>query len=628
MRGTSTKHLSSPDDPAPSCARSLADLPLFRNYTRAFKNTTGLALKLVPPDGPSHCRHRFCELLDHGGVCRYANDIPATTSDTEIVTRACFAGFHDGRIAIRNGINNLGFLITDEITTTRATQARFEDIIGFLNDRNISFNEEALHQLYFSTPVISLARYHGILDLLAIFAGHLALIAGQLVLRGDHSEAPAIARARKYINDHIAEPLDLKQVAERAHLSSCYFCKRFKESTGFTFTEYVARARVEAAKNLLIRPQVRVSEVAFEVGFQSLTHFNRVFKQIEGQSHPLPGKPAEGVAPTPRQTLPTDLRNGQHPAKTGKRIAARSGMFFTMKTLPFHKAAFLAILLYAAPALTAQNTDETKDPTGFTSKMKDWQDEMSEKFSDTFNELRKELKRSGHMVSVDLREKNDSYVIRLNLPDRDLQKTEVKLEGNTLSIVAPAEGNVSRYEQTLVLSGLAADAKPVIERKQDEDLMIVTVSKAVAAGTPQAAAEKDDRTILDRMDTMRRDMDRIFQEAFEDFRLTPEHRDLFDESRFGSSVVLQDEGENYIVRAYLPGRDLKDLNVTVENQTLKIEAKAEATDHTKPEGATSSYKAQYSQFLALPGPVKVDQMKVDRKDEMVIVTLPKAPATN
>ena len=63
-----------------------------------------------------------------------------------------------------------------------------------------------------------------------------------------------------------------------------YFCKLFKKATGINFTEFVSRLRVEKAKNLLINPNLRISEIAYEVGFQSLTHFNRIFKKIAGQS--------------------------------------------------------------------------------------------------------------------------------------------------------------------------------------------------------------------------------------------------------------------------------------------------------------------------------------------------------
>jgi AraC-like DNA-binding protein len=51
-----------------------------------------------------------------------------------------------------------------------------------------------------------------------------------------------------------------------------------------TFTSYLARVRVEKVKNLLLDPNRRVSEAAYDAGFQSLSQFNRVFKRIAGLS--------------------------------------------------------------------------------------------------------------------------------------------------------------------------------------------------------------------------------------------------------------------------------------------------------------------------------------------------------
>jgi AraC-like DNA-binding protein len=58
----------------------------------------------------------------------------------------------------------------------------------------------------------------------------------------------------------------------------------FKKATGLTFTDYMGRVRVEKAKTLLLNPHLRVSEIAYTVGFQSLTHFNRVFRDLTGES--------------------------------------------------------------------------------------------------------------------------------------------------------------------------------------------------------------------------------------------------------------------------------------------------------------------------------------------------------
>ena len=67
-------------------------------------------------------------------------------------------------------------------------------------------------------------------------------------------------------------------------MSSFYFCKTFKKATGMTFTDYLARVRIEKVKNLLLNPHKRISEAAYECGFQSLSQFNRVFRKVAGES--------------------------------------------------------------------------------------------------------------------------------------------------------------------------------------------------------------------------------------------------------------------------------------------------------------------------------------------------------
>jgi AraC-like DNA-binding protein len=68
------------------------------------------------------------------------------------------------------------------------------------------------------------------------------------------------------------------------HVSTFYFCKVFRKAVGITFTDCLGRIRVEQAKRLLLNPHLRVSEIAYAVGFQSLTHFNRMFRQLTGES--------------------------------------------------------------------------------------------------------------------------------------------------------------------------------------------------------------------------------------------------------------------------------------------------------------------------------------------------------
>ncbi len=77
--------------------------------------------------------------------------------------------------------------------------------------------------------------------------------------------------------------LSLDDVASAAGVSSFYFCKLSKQTTSMTFTEYVNRKRVECAQAALLKPQERITEIAFEVGYKSLSQFNRSFLKYAGE---------------------------------------------------------------------------------------------------------------------------------------------------------------------------------------------------------------------------------------------------------------------------------------------------------------------------------------------------------
>src|ERR1700740_2398002 len=112
------------------------------------------------------------------------------------------------------------------------------------------------------------------------------------------TESPAIARARAYITKHQSDEISLGEVAHAVNMSACYFCKTFKKATGMTFTDYLARVRIEKVKNLLLNPHKRVSEAAYEAGFQSLSQFNRVFRRIAGESPTAHRDRIHGLNPT------------------------------------------------------------------------------------------------------------------------------------------------------------------------------------------------------------------------------------------------------------------------------------------------------------------------------------------
>jgi len=91
-----------------------------------------------------------------------------------------------------------------------------------------------------------------------------------------------IELALDYIEERFADSISMNGVAERFYLNPSYFSKIFHEETGETFSKYVARLRVERAKQLLKDSALKVYEIAEHVGYNDFRHFAKVFKEHEG----------------------------------------------------------------------------------------------------------------------------------------------------------------------------------------------------------------------------------------------------------------------------------------------------------------------------------------------------------
>lgn len=107
---------------------------------------------------------------------------------------------------------------------------------------------------------------------------------GALPVNGHRAEPKDIWKARRFIEEHANEHLSLRKVAAVAEINATHLSEKFKQVTGVKFVDYVARTRFERARKFLEDLDLHVSEIAFAVGFQSLSQFNRVFKKLSGKS--------------------------------------------------------------------------------------------------------------------------------------------------------------------------------------------------------------------------------------------------------------------------------------------------------------------------------------------------------
>jgi AraC-like DNA-binding protein len=91
-------------------------------------------------------------------------------------------------------------------------------------------------------------------------------------------------RARSFIDHCYDHPLNLDQISEKACFSRYHFLRLFRDAFNKTPHQYLIERRIEKAKELLGGDELRVTDVCFEVGFQSLGSFSTLFHRNVGQA--------------------------------------------------------------------------------------------------------------------------------------------------------------------------------------------------------------------------------------------------------------------------------------------------------------------------------------------------------
>ncbi len=255
MNTTSTAHTS----PRQRFILNLAESELFQHYQKAFHTLTSLPLSLE-----------------------------ATKDDAPIegiITRKGVAGVVETQVPVRVGKNTIAVMLTGGVRLQPANAEHFAPVAKALLDDDRSAAEIRTAKVHFEhVPVMEPARYEAALAILQSFALQLGDSAHRLLFATATHEPEAVRNAKSFIHTHLAEPMSLEAVASAVNVSPFHFCKLFKRATGLTFTDFVNRARVEKAKRMLMKPAARITEVAYDVGFQSLSHFNRSFRRIADES--------------------------------------------------------------------------------------------------------------------------------------------------------------------------------------------------------------------------------------------------------------------------------------------------------------------------------------------------------
>lgn len=93
-----------------------------------------------------------------------------------------------------------------------------------------------------------------------------------------------LCRARSFIDECYDLPLDLREISKQACLSRYHFLRLFRDAFDTTPHQYLIHRRIEKAKELLLSGRLSVTDVCFEVGFESLGSFSTLFRRRVGDA--------------------------------------------------------------------------------------------------------------------------------------------------------------------------------------------------------------------------------------------------------------------------------------------------------------------------------------------------------
>jgi AraC-like DNA-binding protein len=273
---------------------ALAKSKIYADYERAFTEATGLPLTLRAPDMIQIAhqgeggQNSFCSLMAKSNQSCAACHAMQAQLEREAGLRPrtlkCFAGFCETAVPVRVGNNLVAFLHTGQILVQPPSKKLFSEVANALIGWGAEVDLKRAEEAWFATRVLTPEQYDALVRMLSIFARHLETCGNALAIQQKEAEPPSIRRARAFVAEHSADDVTLSEVARAVNMSAHYLSEKFRQSTGLTFTEYVARVRIEKARNLLQNPNLSVSEIAYDVGFQSLSQFNRAFRRFVGKA--------------------------------------------------------------------------------------------------------------------------------------------------------------------------------------------------------------------------------------------------------------------------------------------------------------------------------------------------------
>ena len=95
----------------------------------------------------------------------------------------------------------------------------------------------------------------------------------------DQEPEDLIQKVKHYIDENYTDNISLSNIAEKFFVTPSYLSRSFKKAEGVNLISYITEKRIQKAKEYIENGELKLSEIAFLVGYDDYTYFNKVFKR-------------------------------------------------------------------------------------------------------------------------------------------------------------------------------------------------------------------------------------------------------------------------------------------------------------------------------------------------------------
>ncbi len=271
--------------------RSMREVQEFRHD---FLEATGLEMRFLDSlghggtDEPAPYSCALCERLhaDDAGrrICTRFTQALLQEAVPEGTTRRCDAGLHETAVPVHLGGQDVGYFVFGPMADPDAGRVALNRASHLLGCAGVTLATAELATLTAAAPVAGSSRRESLRRLVAAWVDRFTREFSHDLARPP-AELPApIEQVCRYVRTHYAERLDVSHLARHAGLSAGHLSRQFHRSTGLRLVDYIARVRIEYAREALVGTTRPITEIAHACGFGSLSQFNRLFRRVTGRS--------------------------------------------------------------------------------------------------------------------------------------------------------------------------------------------------------------------------------------------------------------------------------------------------------------------------------------------------------